>query len=294
MGLDQVIFDTLSSPDRSSLEALYNRCFPVPAGDSFLTDFPVWDPGLSILDRIQIGVRDGENLIATASARIVSLKPGSEKIAIIGGVATHPEHQGKKLAQRSIEEVMKRARAMNPVAYVLWGSEKTLYERFGFEFGGRQCRAKLADLEFRSSASGSKLELLDGWSDEIFMLMKNRPSGVSHRDADLSWISKQKSVLFFRLMRDGKCTAFVGIGRGIDLTNMIHEWAGEERELALILSVLKKENPDLEILFHPDQMRDYYFFGAAESRIDENLCMAKVESEKFDLSSVWFYGLDSC
>ena len=293
MDFTAVRFDTVLPGDRGELAALYDRCFSVPEGASFMDDFPVWDPGIAVEERVQLVYRHEGRIVASASARLARTRPGNGTVAVVGAVVTDPELRGKGLASRALASLLPRVECARPQAVVLWGSEADLYAKFGFAYGGLQCRSRLGDLKFRSSTSDSKLEIRDGWGGEIESIMNARPDGLVHRDSDRAWIVRHPNVLFFRLFRDGKCTAFAGVGRGIDLTEMVHEWGGDERDLGLLLSVLARENADLQILYHPRHERSFYFLAPGGAKIEENLCMAKVLSPEFDLNEAWFYGLDS-
>jgi len=285
--------------DQAELDALYGNCFPVEANHSFFEDFPVWNPALSIDRREQIVGRDQNGkILCSASLRIANLPQSENQIAMLGAVVCDLDHRGQGLASEAIEKILesKLLESAQIRAVVLWGSEKSLYSRFGFDFGGTQKRGLLGQLVFPEFLPDPTLDVQLGWDDEIFHLMRGRETGLAHLEADISWLKKHENVVWFRIIRDGKTSAYVGVNRGIDLMGVVHEWGGSEMDLSILLSALKGENPNLQIIFHPDHEKKYSFFKKLDPFENDQLCMIKwygEPDEKF-LSSLWFFGLDSC
>src|SRR5262249_23020484 len=80
--------------------ALLDRTLPVAAGIRFLDVFSIWDGERSraLIERgglARLGVWQGDRLVACAGVRLGELKLSSSrlKVALIGAVATLPEHQ---------------------------------------------------------------------------------------------------------------------------------------------------------------------------------------------------------
>ncbi len=294
-------WEALTDQNKNDLDTLLNQCFPVEPGQSFFDDFPIWDPARSVQAREQIlGRNDDQTPVCSASLRVVNMsldKNTQTKVALIGAVASSPGHRGQGHATAAIEKILSSALLSDPKTecVVLWGSEKNLYARFNFDYGGTQKRASLGNLALPEFLPDPTLDVQMGWNDEIFSLMKSRQSGVLHSESDLSWLKAHKNVIWFRIIRGGKTSAYVGVNRGIDLMGIVHEWGGSELDLGILLSAMKLENPNLQIIFHPDHEKAYAFFKRTEHFEVDRLCMIQWRHgvKQNVLDHLWFFGLDS-
>ena len=255
------------------LESLLSRSFKVPEGASFYDDFPVWDAhyGAKVF---RVGAYSQGKLVSSASIRLASLKTPTCPIpvAILGSVVTEEGWKGRGLASQSVSLVMTWAREQGAVMALLWGSEYELYHRQGFELCGMQVRVPLNTLvECRLSAGDS---IAKGWKPEILSAMEKRPEGLAIGYMDRKWMPAHKNVAWWSLERDGKLQAFAGMGRGIDLPKMVHEWGGNPDDLKKILSVIRAEVPDAELIGSPFVL-DRNAIAYPPSAM-EYLCMAKV------------------
>src|SRR5262249_39016179 len=152
-----------------------------------------------------------------------------------------PAFRGRGLASRLTEELVARAERTGAKLALLWGSEHRMYARLGFALSGQQIRAPLSKLSLggadggRADPSGAPPQIAKGWADGIFPLLKARERGIALTESDLAWYRAQKSVGWYRAERKGVVVAYAGIGRGIDLQNIIHEWGGERAALNVLL-----------------------------------------------------------
>jgi hypothetical protein len=294
-------WEELTAGKKPEIESLLNQCFPVEAGQSFFDDFPVWDPSQSVADRNQIlGRNESGQAVCSASARVVTLvldEKNHTRVGLIGAVASDPQHRGQGHASAAIEKILNAAVLSDPKieCIVLWGSEKNLYSRFGFDYGGIQKRASLGNLVLPEFLPDPTLDVQMGWDDDIFLLMQKRHSGVSHSSSDLTWLKSHPNVVWFRIIRNGSTTAYVGVNRGIDLMGIVHEWGGSELDLGILFSAMKIENPNLQVIYHPEHEKSYAFFKRTEHFEVDRLCMVKWlgKMNPKTLERLWFFGLDS-
>lgn len=281
-------------------ETLLNQAFAVPAALNYFEDFPVWSPRFSDgkFHRIEADAATG-NVLGCASMTYAYIKAGESKhkIALIGGVATAPEARGRGIASRLTAELVAQAQREDCAAAVLWGSEHDLYGRLGFVLSGVQVRVPLK--AFRLGGREHLCQVKQGWHDDIFYRSMERPDGLVKNADGLALMKTHLHVKWFTLWRGTELVAFAGIGKGIDLTGLIHEWWGKTKDDLLdLFSELSLVAPDLEVLGHPSHFKGITlgFMPKSEPK-SEYMCLAKIlkprEISLRDFDQLWFWGLDS-
>lgn len=270
--------DELSAQEAFS--RLLDRAFPVPPGGHFLSDFPIWDDRFSPGQQVRrLGIFDANadsegRLLGCAGLRIARLKTanGPLPVALIGAVATDPSARGQGLASRLISEAIEQARREGAAMILLWGSEHSLYARFGFELCGTQVRVALAEL----SAPRVGAAVRTGWNPSILSsLMTQRPGGLCLDPAqDAAWISAHRNVRWFWAGDEREPLAYAALGRGIDLAHMVHEWGGDREALTEIFSAILTEDSEAQLLAPPALLRFYGWEGA--SAVSERLALVKI------------------
>ena len=284
------------------IEALLNRCFPVPSGSSFYDDFPVWDPRRRIPGVRHFGLKEGEQMVASATLREAPLQVGGKllRAGLIGGVATDPGHRGHGHASRLVEEVVQEAKASGVQVLLLWGSEHALYERLGFALAGRQVRFRLSDLE----PLGEELpqgRIRRGWEPAIFELMRQRADGLKLRTGDAAWLSGHRNTQWWSWERiapnglAGATVAYAAIDRGIDLGGFVHEWGGSPAELRALLHQIRHERPEAWLLGPSDTQARLGLRELPQSWVEESLALCQSLDPMVEplLNSLWIWGLDA-
>lgn len=292
---------------------LMDSSFLVPNGHHFIDDFPIWGPLHPRDEVVRLGVFQGNSLISGAGVRLVKLKTTQEnktlEVGVIGAVATHSEWRGRGLASSLVQHAVHLAKEGGADLIVLWGSEHSLYQKLGFELCGRQMRCRLDTLTLMpaTKARQSKqndpkaLKIIKGWSPEIFSLLKSRSEGFVLKDKDQIWYAAHKNVEWYSTQVNDRVTAYAGVGRGIDLKDIIHEWGGEAECLQTLLSFIQKDKPNAELLGSPRHFERWTMAPEESFSLGslEYLCMAKIINPE-KLSSVdgfplslWVWGLDA-
>ena len=106
------VFKLLSPLDRIYQQSpLLDEAFGVPRGGSYLDDFPIW--GGDLQDAAHLGYFARDVLVACCSVRSAAVRPlrsknpdDSERIAVIGAVATHPAFRNNGLASGLVAEAL--------------------------------------------------------------------------------------------------------------------------------------------------------------------------------------------
>jgi len=212
---------------RVALASLLDRSFGLSENSHFLDDFPIWDPiyGARV---IRAGVFDREELIATAGLRLSEWKLANGErlpIAVIGGVATDPRFRGQHIASQLTEHLCTIAKEKGAAAVLLWGSQHELYGRLGFKLTGKQLRVSLGQLT--TECEPLVAQIRTGYHLSIFEQALRRTEGIALSNRDMGWYSSHRNVRWvWTETEQGQLQSYIGIGRGIDLTGIIHEWGG--------------------------------------------------------------------
>lgn len=286
------------APDSGDdFEVLVDRAFGLTAPESYLADFPVWDPEIApASNRHQIGGFIGPRLACTASIRFADYRfvdGTASSLGLIGAVATDPDFVRRGYASEAIGILIQEGDRRGVGAFALWGSDSPLYRSRGFEFGGRQLRVSLRALEFpRISIPG--FELRSGWDSAIAEHLFARKSGLQYGERDIDWLSRHSNVEWLRIEVDGKCLAYVGWNRGIDLPNIVHEIGGEAGPCLALLGALRERHSDLEWIAHPELLSSWKIKGSERGAVETlaQFRLRSLSSEKTD--EIWLSGMDSC
>ena len=229
--------------DPSSYVELLNQSFNVPVGQSFLRDFPIWSHVFADQPSIRrFCIESGGRIVATASIRCMEVCPNSSTvIAVLGAVACHPDHRGQGLATRLIQQAMNWARSQKVSLVFLWSSEYAFYEKLGFQPFGIQVRCPLR-LLLSAPESLTLSPPQRGLNAGILQRLRAR---------DVPWVKDlgedrfypaHPHVQWYSLGTPNQVSAYAAIGRGIDLSEHVHEWGGDPEDLIRLLGWIEREN----------------------------------------------------
>ncbi len=225
--------------------------------------------------------------MACAFARETTVRSVAAKIVLIGGVATAPAARGLGLATDLTRSCLQWAQAIGASGVYLWGSELKLYGALGFELCGEQYRAVV------EPGASSDAAVQEGWVPAIFELRRECDEGLVLTDGDLRWFSAHRSVRWFWSGDAARPAAYVGVGRGIDLAGIAHEWGGEPAATQALLGRVARLIPGLQVI---GSRRGLVRLGYDPSTaIQERLALgAPLASAALAPEGLWFWGLDGC
>lgn len=189
---------------------------------------------------------EGSQVVAHAGyyPAVLKVEGLSLPVAGIGGVFTKEEKQGQGLATKLVEKCAREAKRGGAALAFLWSDKHEFYKKQGFHLVGRQWTLALepkhapalAALGEKLGIPASALKITDEKIDGDFLRQ-------SHAFLDIYSIGVARSPEeHAQYMESGSCrviSAWVGkqlaayfvIGKGKDLQNYIHEWAGVEGAL---------------------------------------------------------------
>jgi predicted N-acetyltransferase YhbS len=196
-------------------------------------------------------------------------------VAGIGGVFSRPEFQGQGLASNLVSKCVESAGKQGAALAFLWSDKHEFYAKLGFHLVGRQWTITLAPeragpLRERGEKCGIRagdLEFTEGGVGESFLkqsheLQQRLPLGIARSQEEHAMLLASGACRVFSAWAGKDLAAYFVIGKGRDLQNYVHEWAGEEGALHhLAASCLEAFGHPLYVLspqFMPEEARWIY------------------------------------
>ena len=184
----------------------------------------------------------GRTLVVEADGRVVSacailvrdlILPGvGMRVGLVGSVATHPDHRGKGHASRLLERAERELAAEGCLAALLWADEPDFYERRGWTELGSECDFVVAaDMMDRLPApDGVRAAAPDdrGAIHRLYSLHRHRVDRSAEETATLLGCPGMEVLV---VQRERDVIAYSCLGRGADLDQTVHEWAGAPEDV---------------------------------------------------------------
>jgi predicted N-acetyltransferase YhbS len=184
-------------------------------------------------------IRDGRDIVGHLNVwpRIVksSNPPFEFPIALIGNVATDATHRGKGFMAKLITQALQDAERMKFAAVLLWSDLLEFYQKFGFRSFGAELRLSfsLGENLISSSLGSGELEILTNppLTEDLISAMKGlRPrvaSEILRSDREFSRLFRIPETWLLLLVRNGEIVSYGIVGKGYDLSGVIHEWGAK-------------------------------------------------------------------
>lgn len=237
---------------------------------------------------------------------------GNLNLGVIGAVATHPLFRRQGLSTWILEILEAQAKALGLDGVILWSDQNEFYTKRGYQMAGHQRLIPLRDLP--QPRHGIEGTVTEGWnSAEIAALYAHHSMRVDRSPSYWQTLEGVTSCNRFQWIDNtctpSRCLAYVGIDRGKDMVNVIHEWGGDRVALYQLVAALVKRWPDLVWMTHPRLHDPVGDLAAAPQRRDgleglptTHLALCKqfkplsadAQTELNEkLEYLWFWGLDS-
>ncbi len=264
---------------------------------SFGIDFaPLFLP--QNLENSRIIYKDGQ-IAASASLfeQSMIIPDASYRIGIIAAVATHPNFRNQGFSTQILEEMEMLGREKNLDALVLWSQQEEFYEKVGFKTFGKQELYSLGGFNYEGPPQGL---IIPGWDEPGKLSLLYREHAMRSDRTDEYWncLTQIKSVQRYHLKntKSAEITAYVGIGRGKDMQNIIHEWGGEAESLRYLLKQILMRSQELIWLTHPNLKDPIREILPENSKVQSGVlglikCLNSIPQKSQD--QIWFWGLDS-
>jgi len=185
-----------------------------------------------------VTAEEGEDVRATCATltRELVTPAATFKVGLIGSVATHPEWRGQGLASEVLNAAQDAHANAGCVFSMLWADDSTFYMKRGYLPLG-------AELDF--CVQPDKLRLLPATDNvrkaapadlhRIQELYEAHPERVNRSEEETAALLEAPDLELLVCEAKGAVAAYSCIGRGMDFTNVVHEWGGDAQHvLALV------------------------------------------------------------
>jgi GNAT superfamily N-acetyltransferase len=190
-------------------------------------------------------VRRGGRIAAHALAHGLDARVAGRpaRLGLIGLVYTDPAHRGRGLARACVAAATARLAAQGALVVALWSDLDDFYAPLGFRRGGREwilsldprALARARDARDASLAVGPPTDL--DWP-QLEALQHTRPTRAERAPGALARLAAAPGCHTRVARRAGQVVAYACAGRGADLRDHVHEWAGETQGVLACVEAL--------------------------------------------------------
>lgn len=265
----EILCENPRPQEMTELIDLVSTAFKYPEPDKVARDFPLL---YTLQNREHLWVvRDCDaskqtKIVAHAGCLLVTqyIDAFPLRVGGIGGVASHEAARGKGYARTVVEHCCADLKSQGAALAYLWSSEHDFFRKQGFALVGRQWSIPLAKTrggeliqaaESLARDQGAELatwEIREGVAalgKEAAQMLNQHPLRVERSPEAFQTLLASPGVRVFSAHRNGSLSAYLLVGKGMDLKNHIHEWAGSELALlALTAHALRVYAEDLVLL----------------------------------------------
>jgi len=196
------------------------------------------------------------------------------RVGLIGSVVTHPDCRGRGLATEVLDVAADAHAKEGCVFSILWADDPAFYLKRGYLPLG-------AELDFR--VQPDKLRLLpatDGVRKarpadlhRIQRLYESHPERVKRSECETQALLESPDLELLVCEAKGDVAAYSCLGRGMDFSNVVHEWGGEpEHVLALVRAHMTRR------AFRGGTSEIYLVAPPSASELSECLALAEAPS----------------
>lgn len=158
------------------------------------------------------------------------------RIGMIGSVATDPHWRNRGLAGRVLQAAERELAAGGAVLGVLWADDSSFYERRGWHVFGCEVDAALAPTVQRLLPSPKGVRPLQPHDvPSVHELYSEHTSRVERSEEETRALLACPGMEVLVCEDEQGVQAYACLGRGGDMENVVHEWGGEPRAVAMIL-----------------------------------------------------------
>ncbi len=196
-------------------------------------------------------------------------------VAGIGGVFSAPEVRGQGIGAQLVEKCVEEARKGGAALAFLWSDKHEYYAKLGFHLIGRQWTIQFspeqkAQLEARGEKSGCKKSQLrfslgdtsPEFLEQSYQMQNQISLGIARSPEEHSAYLTSGACDLFAVWVGRQLLAYFVMGKGKDLQNYVHEWAGDEAGLhhlaAHLLETFQHGFSLISPQFMPDEVNWLY------------------------------------
>lgn len=189
---------------------------------------------------------DDEGTVVSTCAWIARklLTPSAEvPVALVGSVATEEKMRGRGLGTQILAKATDRANAEGAALSLLWADDPNWYQERGWiPFGTEAIYVVDDTIAFLLPEPTNVREACEGDAESIHALYTQRAFRVARSLAETKAMLGVPEMQVFVCEKDGAVAGYACMGRGEDLRQVIHEWAGAPDTVLPIVSKLWEVN----------------------------------------------------
>jgi len=149
------------------------------------------------------------------------------KIGAIGSVVTDPDHRNQGLSRRNIENCIEMAKKQDCDMVILWTNQFDFYRKFGFELAGFE---ETYILENSQPVQNKNLRIVNDNKVDPAAILKlysqHTVNSVRTVEDIRNFLKIPNTNLYTAWNEHNQLVAYAAEGKGADLENYVHEWAG--------------------------------------------------------------------
>ena len=232
-------------------------------GGSVALEFPlVFDPRFE--GRV-VTVEDDAGEVLSACAilpRELILRRARIPVGLVGSVVTDPDHRRQGLAGRVLDRAERELASQGCMLSMLWADDPDFYFGRGYTPIGTEIDfpvpRQLAEL--LPDSAGVRDARPDD-HEAMHELYATNPERVTRAPVETGALLSAPGIESLVLEREGELDAYSCLGRGADLRDAVHEWAGgAEDVLACLRGHLERREQGLFLMSPPSAMTLRSFF----------------------------------
>lgn len=189
-------------------------------------------------------IKDNDQVVAHALIKPLVVKSPHAifKIAAIGSVVTSPDHRNHGFSTQNIEKCLELAQKQDCDLAILWTDQFDFYRKLGFELAGFE-QTYMINQSFE--VKNKKLRFIKDNKVDPAAIQKLYSQHTVHairtNEEIASFLRIPQCHLYTAWNEYNQIVAYAAEGKGIDLTNYIHEWGGQVEALIDLFSYIHSE-----------------------------------------------------
>jgi len=181
------------------------------------------------------------------------------KLGAIGSVVTDPNFRNQGFSSLNMQNCLAKASAQSCDLVILWTDQYEFYQKFGFELAGVECSYQLNQ---PLPIENKEAKFIKGPQIDAQAILKlyhqHTVCGMRTTEDIQKFLRIPNSNIYTMWSQQNQLLAYAVEGKGIDLTNYVHEWGGDVGSLMDLLSyMIHLENKSYTVIapFHAVNFR---------------------------------------
>lgn len=199
-------------------------------------------------------ITEDEKIISHAVLKTLIIKSPHAifKIGAIGSVFTDPNYRQQGHSRKNIENCIELAQKQDCDLVILWTDKFDFYRKLGFELAGFDYSYVY---ENTKPLKNNNLRFVSGNNVDVAALQKLYSQHTVHAIRSLddfkNFLKIPNSNLFTAWNQSNQLIAYAVEGKGADLINYIHEWAGQVDALLDLFQYIRTQKNEVITVMTP-------------------------------------------